>query len=88
MQDNITSMIEEYDELFTGVNVGRFNAQFNEMIKSDSSRILLSKIAVNFSTNVADRVKVTKSVRTNELLYKLSQLEYDKKEYDKLFVSI
>lgn len=88
MQDNITAMIEEYDELFTGVNVGRFNAQFNEIIKSDSSRILLSRIAVNFSANVADRVKVTKNVRTNELLYKLSQLEYDPKEYDKLFVPI
>jgi len=86
MQDDITKMITDFDNFFSGVNIGRFNAQFNEMIQSESSKIMLSKIAIPFSKNVADRVKVTRG-KTNELLYKLSQLEYNSAMYDDLFMS-
>jgi len=83
-QDTIAAMVKEYDSLFEGVNIGRLNAQFETFIEDEKSRILLSKISVKFSPNVADRIKVMKGVRSNHLLYKLSQMEYDSDAYNKL----
>ena len=83
-QDMISEMILEYDILYAGSNIGRLNAQFEEIVKTPSSQILLSKIAINFDQHVAERIKVMKSSKTSSFLYKLSKLSYDKNAYNKL----
>lgn len=83
-QDIILEMVKEYDALFVGVNIGRLNAQFETFVEDEKARILLSKISVRFSANVADRIKVMKGVCSNHILYKLSTLEYDSEAYNKL----
>jgi hypothetical protein len=83
-QDTILAMMKEYDELFAGVNIGRLNAQFETFVADEKAKILLSKISVRFSANVADRIRVMKGVCSNHLLYKLSTLEYNSEAYNKL----
>lgn len=83
-QDAILEMLVEYDKLFEGVNIGRLSAQFEKFIEDDKSKILMSKISVRFSSNAAERIRVTKGVRSGIFMYKLSTLTYDSDAYNKL----
>jgi len=82
MQDKISDMLIEYDNFFMGVNIGRLNSQFNEIINTENSKVLLSRISIQLSDNVAERIRVSKNFKSAEFLYKLSKLEYDENDYN------